>query len=147
MKALEFAVRTLTASAAMTLSQRIDMRVTDRPASDLPIHVVERLIHVSVPTRARPGVGQIAQASLAALALQLARATTRLPFFIALALNILSLVATNAIVASALGLSDMPWKWSGQDRAVDLTHKSVLAMAATLLSERPHGAGDDAPMT
>jgi O6-methylguanine-DNA--protein-cysteine methyltransferase len=133
-KPLDFVARTFAASAAMTASQRVEIRLTHRPDSDLPIRVVEVLTGRTVPPGSRAVVGQLAQATLAALAVGFAKAAQRIPIVPAIALNVLLLVSTNAVVARALGLSDMPWKWSRQDVATDITHKSTLAAAATALS-------------
>jgi hypothetical protein len=133
---LGFVARTAAASAAMTASQRVEMALTHRPGSELPVRVVETLIGRSVPTGAQPVAGQFAQATLAALALGFAKVAQRIPIVPTIALNILLLVSANAVVAQALGLGDMPWKWSSRDIAIDVTHKTTLAIAATTLSRR-----------
>jgi hypothetical protein len=133
---LDFVARTAAASAAMTASQRVEMALTHRPGSELPVRVVEALIGRGVPTGAQAVAGQFAQATLAALALGFAKVAHRIPIVPTIALNIFLLVSANAVVAQALGLGDMPWKWSGRDIATDLTHKTTLAIAATTLSRR-----------
>jgi len=133
---LDFAVRTAAASAAMTASQRVEMALTHRPGSELPVQVVEALIGRGVPTAAQAVAGQSAQATLAALSLGFAKVAHRIPIVPTIALNILLLVSANAVVAQALGLGDMPWKWSSRDIATDLTHKTTLAIAATALNRR-----------
>ena len=109
---LDFVARTAAASAAMTASQRVEMALTHRPGSELPVRVVEALIGRGVPTGAQAVAGQFAQATLAALALGFAKVAHRIPIVPTIALNILLLVSANAVVAQALGLGDMPWKWS-----------------------------------
>jgi hypothetical protein len=49
---LDFVARTAAASAAMTASQRVEMALTHRPGSELPVRVVEALIGRGVPTGA-----------------------------------------------------------------------------------------------
>jgi hypothetical protein len=133
---LDFVARTAAASAAMAVSQRVEMALTHRPGSKLPVRVVEALIGRGLPTGAQAVAGQFAQATLAALALGSAEAAHRIPIVPAIALNIVVLVSANAVVARALGLGDVPWKWSFRDIATDLTHKTTLAIAATTLGRR-----------
>ena len=133
---LDFVARTAAASAAMTASQRVEMALTHRAGSELPVRVVEALIGRSVPTGAQAVAGQLTQATLAALALIFAKVAHRIPIVPTIALNILLLFSTNAVVAQALGLVDMPWKWSSRDIATDFTHKTTLAIAATTLGRR-----------
>jgi hypothetical protein len=66
---LDFVARTAAASAAMTVSQCVEMALTHRPGSELPVRVVEALIGRGVPTGAQAVAGQFVQATLAALAL------------------------------------------------------------------------------
>ncbi len=133
---LDFVARTAAASGAMAASQRVEMALTHRPGSELPVRVVEALIGRGLPTGAQAVAGQFAQATLAALALGFAKVAHRIPIVPAIALNILLLVSANAVVAQALGLGDMPWKWPSRDIATDLTHKTTLAIAATTLGRR-----------
>ena len=133
---LDFVARTAAASGAMAASQRVEMALTHRPGSKLPVRVVEALIGRGVPTGAQAVAGQFAQATLAALALGFAKVAHRIPILPTIALNIVLLVSANAVVAQALGLGDIPWKWSSRDIATDLTHKTTLAIAATTLSRR-----------
>lgn len=132
----DFVARAAAASAAMAASQRVEMALTRRPGSKLPVRVVEALIGRGLPPGAQAVAGQFTQATLAALALGFANAAHRIPTVPMIALNISLLVSANAVVARALGLADMPWKWSGRDIATDLTHKTTLAIAATALSRR-----------
>ena len=133
---LDFVARTAAASAAMTASQRVEMALTHRPGSELPVRIVEALIGRTVPTGAQAVTGQFAQATLAALSLGFAKAAHRIPVVPTIALNILLLVSANAVVAQALGLGNMPWKWSSRDITTDLMHKTTLAIAATTLGRR-----------
>jgi hypothetical protein len=133
---LDFLARTAAASAAMTASQRVEMALTHRSGSELPVRVVEALIGRGVPTGAQGVAGQSVQATLAALSLGFAKVAQRIPIISTIALNILVLVSANAVVAQALGLADMPWKWSSRGIATDLIHKSTLAVTATILERR-----------
>jgi hypothetical protein len=128
---VDFVLRTAAASAVMTVSQHIEMGLTQRPGSDMPVRLVERLAHRSIP----PGVarilaGQLAQGVLAATAIGLARLTRRSPTVLTLAFGALLLSLSNALVLRVLGLADMPWRWSKEELGTDLLHKASLALAA-----------------
>jgi hypothetical protein len=134
---VDFVLRTVAASAVMTLSQRIEMGLTQRPGSDLPVRVIERLAHRSIPSGvASVLAGQLAQGTLAAAAIALAKLTGRSPALLALAPAVLLLSFSNALVLRALGLAEMPWRWSKQELGTDLLHKASLALAAqTIIRE------------
>jgi hypothetical protein len=136
LKPLDFVARTVAANAAMAASQRVEMALTHRPGSKEPVRVVEALIGRGLPTGAQAVAGQFAQATLAAMALGFAKAAHRIPIVPTIAINMLLLVSANAVVARAVGLGDMPWKWSARDIVTDLTHKTTLAIAATTLGRR-----------
>jgi hypothetical protein len=128
---MDFVLRTVAASAVMTVSQHIEMGLTQRPASDLPVCVTERLIHRSISLGvARILAGQLVQGTLAAAAIALARLTRRCPAVLTLASSVLLLSFGNALVLRALHLADMPWHWSKQELGTDLLHKASLALAA-----------------
>jgi hypothetical protein len=132
---VDFVLRTVAASAVMTLSQRIEMGLTQRPGSDLPVRVVERLAHRSIPSGvASVLAGQLAQGTLAAAAIALAKLTRRSPALLALASAVLLLSFSNALVLRALGLAEMPWRWSKQELGTDLLHKASLALAAQTIT-------------
>ena len=142
----DFALRTVAASAVMTVSQHIEMGLTQRPASNLPVRVAERLIHRSISS----GVGcilagQLTQGTLAAAAIALARLPRRSPAVLTLGSNVLLLSFGNALVLRALHLADMPWHWSKQELGTDLLHKASLALAAQIITEgaftRPDASG------
>ena len=64
----------------MTASQHLEMLVTKRPPSDLPVRVVEQLTRRRVAAgHPRVVVGHLAQANLAALAVTLAGLSRRIP--------------------------------------------------------------------
>ena len=133
---MDFVLRTVAASAAMTVSQHTEMGLTQRPASDLPARVAERLIHRSIsPGVASVLAGQLTQGTLAAAAIALARLTPRSPTALTLAFNVLLLSFGNALVLRALHLADMPWHWSKQELGTDLLHKASLALAARKFTE------------
>src|ERR1700761_4773949 len=133
---MDFALQAAAASAVMTVSQHIEMGLTQRQASDLPVRVIERLTHRSIS----PGVasilaGQLTQETLAAAAIALARLTRRSPAVLSLASSAALLSFGNALVLRALHLADMPWHWSKQELGTDLLHKASLALAARKFTE------------
>jgi hypothetical protein len=134
----DFVVRALTASALMTVSQHVEISLTRRQGSDLPVRVFEKLTGRSVPAGVRATIaGQVVQGMLAVSALAVARLARRLDSAPAAVVTALFLVLSNAIGARALRLGDMPWKWSKQDVATDALHKTTLAVAATVLARSP----------
>ena len=70
----DFATRSLAASALMTVSQHVEMSVTHRQGSELPVSVFEKLTGRSVPSDFKRTIaGQVVQGMLAASALAFAR--------------------------------------------------------------------------
>lgn len=131
--------RTMAANAAMTASQHLEITLTRRPGSDLPVRIMERLTgHPVAGGPARVAVGQTTQSLLAAAAVIMARLMSRVPVVVAIAAESVFLVMTNAAVARVLNLGDMPWAWSHRDFATDLTHKTSLATTAVLLTRDQH---------
>jgi hypothetical protein len=107
-----FTLQTAVASAIMSVSQYVEMGLTHRAPSDLPI----RLVEVIAKREASPGFQretavELGQGTLAAIAL--ATANVR-----------------------AAGLGGMPWTWSRRELVIDLTHKTVLSMATRAIVER-----------
>jgi len=133
---VDFVLRTVAASMVMTVSQHIEMGLTRRPGSDLPVCVIERLTRRAIPPGiARVLAGQLVQATLAAAAITLARFTRRSPAMLALASSVLLLSFGNALALRALRLADMPWHWSKQELGTDLLHKASLALAAQTITQ------------
>ena len=139
-RGIDFLLQTVAASAAMTASQRAEMLVTRRAASDLPVRAVERLTGRSVSGEAaRTVVGHLAQGGLAATGLALARMTRNTAAVPAVGLIAVSLVAGDAALAAMLGLAPAPWRWRRRDLAIDVMHKTSLAVAArTIITRAPN---------
>jgi hypothetical protein len=134
----DFAVRTTVASAIMTASQYVEIGLTHRAPSDLPVRVIETIVRSKTRgSFAHEAVGQLGQGTLAASALMSARLMRRLPQVPAIVLNALLMSLGNAAVVRIVGLGVMPWKWSLPDLATDLTHKTALSLATRALVERP----------
>lgn len=133
--ALDFLGRVAAASAVMTISQHVEIAITHRAPSDLPVRVFEKLTGLTVPAgAARVVAGQIPQGALAAQAVGVARRTRHLPPIPAVLLNLSTLVVSNAFIARALRLSELPWRWSADEIGTDLVHKTSLAIAAYVLT-------------
>ena len=136
-RARSFLLQTVAASAVMTASQRAEMLATRREPSDLPVQVVEHLTRQSISgAAARATVGHLAQGSLAAGAVLLARLTRHGSFATSVALIAISLVAGDAVLAWTLGLAQPPWRWAPRELATDVSHKTSLAIAARTLTTR-----------
>jgi hypothetical protein len=86
-----------------------------------------------LPSGARSGT---AQGSLAAAAIILARTTRTTATPSAVALIAASLIAGDTVLAVALGLAEAPWRWQRRDLAVDVMHKTSLAVAARAIASR-----------
>lgn len=120
--------RAAIASAVMTSSQRVEMAITGRPPSDFPARVIERIVGRPVP----PGVStaavvHLAQLTLAAVAVCGAAGTRRVPTIVAIPACAAALVVGDAVLATAVGAADPPWRWTLRELATDVLHKSVLA--------------------
>lgn len=125
------------ASGAMTASQRAEMLVTGRAPSDVPVQAVERMTGLAISgSAARIVVGHVAQGSLAAVAVALAGRTRRVPALPATTLIAASLIAGDAVLATTLGLAESPWRWARRDLAIDVMHKTSLAVAARTIVAR-----------
>jgi hypothetical protein len=128
-------------SAIMSVSQYVEMGLTHRAPSDLPIRLVEAI----AKREARPGfqretAGELGQGALAAVALASANVLRTVPTAEAIALNALMMSLGNAAAVRAAGLGGMPWTWSRRELVIDLTHKTVLSMATRAIVERQHYA-------
>jgi hypothetical protein len=135
------ALQVALASAIMSVSQYVEMGLTHRAPSDLPIRLVEAI----VKRQARPGfqreaAGELGQGALAAIALASANVMRSIPMVAAIALNALIMSLGNAAAVRVAGLGGMPWTWSNRELVIDLTHKTVLSMATRAIVERQHPA-------
>jgi hypothetical protein len=130
-------MRSIAASAAMTVSQHLEMAATGRPPSDYPVRVVEAVTRHSVPNPARSSVGHVAQAVLAAAALTAAYATRNAHPVPAVALTTAALVTGDAALGMAVGVGGAPWRWQARDLVIDAIHKGAVSVAARALARRP----------
>src|ERR1700761_3110572 len=132
-----FTLQAAVASVIMSVSQYVEIGLTRRAPSDLPI----RLVEVIAKREAKPGFQretalELGQGTLAAIALATANVLRPIPMAEAIALNALMMSLGNAAAVRAAGLGGMPWTWSRRELVIDLTHKTVLSMATRAIVER-----------
>ena len=126
-------------TAAMTASQALEMRVTGRPASDVPGQVAQRLARVEVTDRRAAtalSLGTHWAHGIAGGAVRgligLAGATG----VSAGALLFAGLWSMDASLYRALGIADAPWRWSGDALATDLFHKGLYSVVTSVVYDR-----------
>jgi len=121
----------LIGTLAMTLSQKAEMAITQREASDTPAKAVQTITGVDVPdpkqeqdlsTAAHVAFGTGLGLGLAALA-KVPEPARGVAFFAG------AWGAGTALI-TALGLSDPPTRWGGNKLAIDLGHHAVYAATA-----------------
>jgi hypothetical protein len=136
-----FTLQVAVASAIMSVSQYVEISLTHRAPSDLPIRLVEAIAkREAKPGFQREAAGELGQGTLAAIALASANLMRTIPMAEAIALNALMMSLGNAAAVRAAGLGGMPWTWSRRELAIDLTHKTVLSLATRAIVERQHSA-------
>jgi hypothetical protein len=134
-----FTLQVAVASAIMSVSQYVEMGLTHRAPSELPIRLVEAIAkREATPGFQRDAAGEFGQGALAAIALASANLMRTIPMAEAIALNALMMSLGNAAAVRAAGLGGMPWTWSRRELAIDLTHKTVLSLATRAIVERQH---------
>ncbi|SFS00613.1 hypothetical protein [Sphingomonas jatrophae] len=122
----------LVGTVVMTLGQKLEMALTDRPPSTTPAKAVETVtgIEPSKPDEARLSnathfaYGTALGAGLAAL--DRVPEPARTLAFLAMAQG------TGAAILQALDLSGKPSEWGVQDAAIDVGHHLVYAVTAGL---------------
>ncbi len=119
-------------TAAMTLTERLEMAISERPPSTVPGQVGAHLL---------PGVDPSAERDVARLngpvhwahgigmgAVRAALDGMGLRGPAASAAHFALLWGGDAALYRALGVADLPWRWSGDELATDVLHKGVYAM-------------------
>jgi hypothetical protein len=143
MAVLDSAARGLAAgfigTAALTASQRIEMRITGRPPSDLPVQVASGVLGIRPRSpRARAAVGfathwvnntssGLGRAALGATGLHGAPAVAG---------TFALYLGGGAVLFSRLGLAPPPWGRKPGALAVDVIHAAVYAVATNAAYER-----------
>jgi hypothetical protein len=140
-RAGRFILNAAAASAIMSISQYVEIGLTHRDPSDLPIRLIQAILkHQAKQGLQRRAAGELGQGTLAAAGLASAHALHRAPTVPAIVLNALMMSLGNAAAVRAAGLGGMPWTWSRGELAVDLTHKTVLSLATRAIIERHDNA-------
>ena len=126
-------------TAAMTVSERLEMRLTGREASNVPAEVAERLTGfepagAQAEARLSRGVhwghGILMGALRGGVALTGARGVS------ATALHYGLMWGGDAALYDALGIAPPPWAWERSELATDLLHKGVHAAVTGAVYER-----------
>lgn len=123
----------LAGTAAMSLSQAIEMRLTKRAPSPTPAKAVEALAGVEAPkeatearlsTAAHIAFGTSLRLGLAAMA--------KVPEPARGALFLAGSWSAGTALITGLGVSDPPTKWGSRQLATDIGHHAVYAASAAL---------------
>jgi hypothetical protein len=120
---------TVAGSAALAGAQVLDMRLTHRPPSDAPERLIAQIIRRPLPGWARTGSSYLSQSTIPltiALMAELARLQT---FSARLRLAVAVSLGAGTVVDPALGVCDLPWRWSRSDWVREVGLKSSLAIA------------------
>lgn len=121
----------LIGTIAMTASERLEMALSGRQASQVPGQVGAHLLPGKDPTsssevdRLNRPVHWVHGISLGALRVALDAAGLRGPR--ASAAHFALLWGGDAALYRALGITDLPWRWDADELAVDVLHKGVYA--------------------
>ena len=133
-------------TVALTLSERLEMAITGREGSQVPGEVGAHLLPGNDPD-ARSDVDRlntpvhwahgIAMGGLRGLLdVGGVRGTA------ATAAHFALFWGSDAMLYRALGVADVPWRWSGDELASDVLHKGVYAVATGAVYEALAGPAD-----
>ncbi len=123
-------------TAAMTLSETIEQKITKRPGSLVPAQVGAKIVEPPIKTGAQAeklnwvvhwGHGITMGAVRGLLG------ATALGSLAASILHFPIVWGGDVILYAALGIAPAPWKWRGQDLGVDLFHKFVLSAVTSVV--------------
>lgn len=133
-------------TAAMTLSERLEMTVTGRQASRVPGEVAAHLLpgkspgaasdveQLNTPMHWAHGITMGAARGL------LDASGMRGPS--ATAAHFALVWGGDALLYRALGVADVPWRWSGDELAADMLHKGVYAVVTGAVYDALAGPED-----
>ena len=127
-------------TAAMTVGEKVEQRLTGRPSSFVPARVLERLAGLpereSVPLNWAMHYGQ--GALVGVLRSAMANAGLRGPF--ASSKFAVVRLTTDQVLENATGVGAPPETWPRSELVVDLIHKAVYAFVAGAVADRLAGA-------
>ena len=131
---------------AMTLSERLEMAVTGRAASQVPGEVGAHLLPGMDPDapsdvdRLNSPVHWVHGISMGGLRGLLDVAGMQGPK--ATAAHFALFWGGDAMLYRTLGVADVPWRWSGDELASDVLHKGVYALVTGAVYDALAGASD-----
>ena len=135
-------------AAAMTVTQRLEMAVTSRAPSDVPGQVGAHLLPGKDPT----AVADVRQLSapvhwahgVAMGGVRGAMGAAGLTGPAATAAHFALVWGGDAALYRALGIAEVPWRWSGAELATDMLHKGVYAAVTGAVYDALDRRGADA---
>ncbi|MGY1806483.1 hypothetical protein ACI8AF_03865 [Blastococcus sp. SYSU D00669] len=138
--ALSGALAGLAGTAAMTLGEQLEQRLTGRPDSYVPARTLTALTtRRRLPGSARPPVRNHLMhwgTGAAVGALRGIWAASGLRGWRASAWHTSVRLATDQTLENATGVGSPPWTWSGRDQAVDLAGKAVYSFVTGAVADR-----------
>ncbi len=129
----------LVGTVAMTVSEKIEQRLTGRPNSFIPAHALERILgRKTKPDDERQWMGWVAHWGLgilpAALRGVMAEGGMRGP--LASTMFFVTRLTTDETMENVTGVGKPPWSWGTKLGAVDLGHKAVYAFVTGAVADR-----------
>jgi len=129
----------LVGTAAMTVAQGVEMRLSGRPPSMVPGQVASKLLFLKPKKKDLPKVSirmhwahGIAQGTMRALVGR----TTGLTGPSAGVAHFGMMWTSDAALYRMLGISPVPWRWTAGELLPDLFHKGLYAMVTSAAYER-----------
>lgn len=138
----------LAGAAAMTISEKLEQRLSGRPDSQVPARVLERLLHRPEPRGAQPRAMNAAMhygqgAVLGVLRAVMANAGLRGPW--ASAMFSVVRLTNDQTLENATGVGAPPQSWPRRELAVDLTHKAVYGFVTGAVADALAARGGPGP--
>ena len=126
-------------TAVMTVSEKLEQRLTGRPNSFIPAHTLERMLGLKTePDDQRQWLQWVAHWGVgilpAALRGVMAEGGMRGP--LASAMFFVTRVTTDETMENVTGVGKPPWSWPTKLGAVDLGHKAVYAFATGAVADK-----------
>jgi len=131
----------LAGATAMTAAQAVEMRLSGREPSMVPAQVAARLLGLRRRAARDAGLNWTVHfahgASMGSVRGLMSLSGTRGPA--AAAAFFLALWSGDCLLYRALGIAPWPWRWGGDELAVDVGHKLVYAIATSAAYEKLDG--------
>ena len=125
--------------AAMTIGEKLEQALTQRPNSYVPAHTLERLLGFPTrPDRDRLWLNWAMHygqgVALGLLRALMARAGIRGPVSSFMLLN--ARLLNDQTLENATGVGALPWTWPVNEQVIDLVHKAVFAFTTGAITDR-----------